>query len=87
MQVDSTLLYAECDIREDEMPEAVATAIKQAVPGGKLDEIERQNEPEASVFTVEITAGGLQHYVQLDAKGAIRWHAVRLPAEVDLGLP
>ncbi|MFO0755476.1 MAG: hypothetical protein U0359_03240 [Byssovorax sp.] len=80
---DGKYLYTECDMKADKLPKAVKDAVAKAVPGGEIVEAEKK-DGDTNDFSVESKANGVMHYLHIDTKGKVTWHAQRVAGLIDI---
>lgn len=83
---DGTLLYVEQPIALDALPPAIRTAALAVVPG-TLVEAESKVGPGLDQVDLKLTHEGRTHVLVMSRDGALLWHALRFPAQVEVPVP
>lgn len=83
-QTDGTLVYVECEITADEVPEAIMAEANRRVPGGELVEAETKEGPEINTVHLQMRVGEQTHYLIFQASGEFSNHYLRVPATIDI---
>lgn len=72
LKADPSKFLAEVEIKESEMPAAVAAALKKLHPTGKIQEVKRENHPGNKViYALEVIVDGAQWDVELGPDGEV----------------
>jgi hypothetical protein len=78
------LLYVECHVPPARLPAPIAQAVKTALPGGEIVEVETKKGPNVERTEVKVKAGGRVHKLHFDASARLVGHFLKIPAEIEV---
>jgi hypothetical protein len=79
--------YTECEIDPDALPEPIAATLAKALPNGKVKEAETHEGPDIDEVSMEVEAGGQEHYIRIRSDGKLLEHLLRLPTILEVPAP
>lgn len=84
---DGTVRYKECAVKREDVPAKAMSDAEAKLPGAELVEAEKKEGGSESYFSLKFkTSGGQVHYLRYGLDGAYKSRALRLPANVKIGM-
>jgi hypothetical protein len=85
---EGQLVWQTCPVPVTALPEAMARAVQQRLPGARLKEVEHQRGPGRDRWKVKVDKApdGRQHSLLFDASARLLAHLLVIPAQVEVPL-
>ena len=71
LMLGSSFAGDEEEVPVDQLPQAILDAVENAVPGGTIQEAEKETEKGKIVFEVEVLKGGKEYEVEVSESGEV----------------
>jgi len=76
--------YIECEIDPNALPGPVAATVAKELPNGKVTEAETHEGPDFDEISMEVEAGGQEHYMRIRNDGKLLEHLLRFPTILEV---
>lgn len=81
---DGTMVYVECRVPTEEVPEPALAAAGRLLPEGEVVEAETKEGPGIDEVHLEVRVGELIHYLVLQPTGELVRHGLRIPTTIEI---